>query len=154
MFYVQIQIPKLCSCLRDSNRGLFKHFFGEDGKKRMQLSSFDDFLKGLHDEIVRLEFSHYDFKNQVRSLPKVLLLRMRLAKCVFLHCTHVWQLLQYFCSDQVRSLWRHLAILLLIFPSCAWGLSYELSVLQAMCSACSASKLVDSSFSGFLLEKL
>lgn len=49
----------------------------------MQLSSFDDFLKGLHDEIVRLEFSHYDFKNQVRSLPKVLLLRMGLAKCVF-----------------------------------------------------------------------
>ena len=36
----------------------------------MQLTSFDDFLKGLHDEIVRLEFSHYDFKNQVRLLPR------------------------------------------------------------------------------------
>ncbi|KAL3131679.1 hypothetical protein ABBQ38_007972 [Trebouxia sp. C0009 RCD-2024] len=48
----------------DSNRGLFKHFFGEDGKKRMQLAHFDEFLRGLHDEIVRLEFTHYDFKNQ------------------------------------------------------------------------------------------
>ena len=35
----------------------------------MQLKSFDDFLKGLHDEIVRLEFAHYDFKNQVSKLP-------------------------------------------------------------------------------------
>ena len=34
----------------------------------MQLKSFDDFLKGLHDEIVRLEFAHYDFKNQVSKL--------------------------------------------------------------------------------------
>lgn len=53
------------SCPRESNRGLFKHFFGEDGKKRMQLAHFDEFLRGLHDEIVRLEFTHYDFKNQV-----------------------------------------------------------------------------------------
>ena len=37
----------------------------------MQLKSFDDFLKGLHDEIVRLEFAHYDFKNQVSKLLKV-----------------------------------------------------------------------------------
>ena len=70
------QISKLCSCCRDSNRGLFKHFFGEDGRKRMQLTSFDDFLKGLHDEIVRLEFSHYDFKNQVRSLPMLVAMYM------------------------------------------------------------------------------
>ncbi|DBA98639.1 TPA: hypothetical protein ACH3X1_014425 [Trebouxia sp. C0004] len=52
----------------DNNRGLFLYFFGEDSKKRMQLKSFDDFLKGLHDEIVRLEFAHYDFKNQVSKL--------------------------------------------------------------------------------------
>ena len=58
----------VCVCCRDSNRGLFKHFFGEDGKKRMQLAHFDEFLRGLHDEIVRLEFTHYDFKNQVRLL--------------------------------------------------------------------------------------
>ena len=50
---------------RDSYRGLYLYFFGEDGKKRMQLKSFGDFLTGLHDEIVRLEFSHYDFRNQV-----------------------------------------------------------------------------------------
>ncbi len=56
---------------RDSNRGLFLYFFGEDSKKRMQLKSFDDFLKGLHDEIVRLEFAHYDFKNQVSKLLEV-----------------------------------------------------------------------------------
>jgi len=66
---------------RDSNRGLFLYFFGEDSKKRMQLKSFDDFLKGLHDEIVRLEFAHYDFKNQVSKLleltnPSVLMISM------------------------------------------------------------------------------
>ena len=33
----------------------------------MQLKSFDGFLKGLHDEIVRLEFSHYDFKKRVNA---------------------------------------------------------------------------------------
>ena len=53
---------------RGASRGLFPYFFGEDGKKRMQLKSFDDFLKGLHDEIVRLEFAHYDYKNQVSKL--------------------------------------------------------------------------------------
>ena len=72
LFSVHLYIPKVGSCSRDSNRGLFKHFFGEDGKKRMQLTSFDDFLKGLHDEIVRLEYSHYDFKNQVCLLPSQL----------------------------------------------------------------------------------
>ena len=59
---------------RDNNRGLFLYFFGEDSKKRMQLKSFDDFLKGLHDEIVRLEFAHYDFKNQVSKLFEVTIL--------------------------------------------------------------------------------
>ena len=31
----------------------------------MPLAKFDDFLRSLHDEIVRLEFSHYDYQNKV-----------------------------------------------------------------------------------------
>ncbi|MCJ1302873.1 hypothetical protein MMC08_005678 [Hypocenomyce scalaris] len=60
--------PGLKERSEGASRGLFPYFFGEDGKKRMQLKSFDDFLKGLHDEIVRLEFAHYDYKNQVSKL--------------------------------------------------------------------------------------
>ena len=44
----------------------------------MQLKSFDDFLKGLHDEIVRLEFAHYDYKNQVSKYQSV---SMEFAHC-------------------------------------------------------------------------
>ena len=31
----------------------------------MPLAKFDDFLKSLHDEIVRLEFAHYDYQGKV-----------------------------------------------------------------------------------------
>ncbi|XP_010907508.1 calcium uptake protein, mitochondrial isoform X2 [Elaeis guineensis] len=46
------------------NGGLVEYFFGKDGKGRLQHDKFVHFLRELHDEIVRLEFAHYDFKSR------------------------------------------------------------------------------------------
>ncbi|KAJ7562065.1 hypothetical protein O6H91_03G053900 [Diphasiastrum complanatum] len=43
------------------NCRLLQLFFGEDGKKNLSFADFEQFLHGLHEEITRLEFSHYDF---------------------------------------------------------------------------------------------
>lgn len=40
--------------------GLMVHFFGADGEKQLDLATFNSFLHGLHHEIDRLEFNHYD----------------------------------------------------------------------------------------------
>lgn len=42
------------------NGGLLEYFFGKDGKDCLQHDKFVQFLRQLHDEILRLEFSHYD----------------------------------------------------------------------------------------------
>ncbi|KAL8488458.1 hypothetical protein ACS0TY_024651 [Phlomoides rotata] len=44
--------------------GLLEFFFGKDGTKRLEHDKFVKFLRDLHDEILRLEFAHYDFKSQ------------------------------------------------------------------------------------------
>ncbi|KAK9130566.1 hypothetical protein Sjap_011053 [Stephania japonica] len=44
--------------------GLVEYFFGKDGKSRIQHGKFVDFLRDLHHEILRLEFTHYDYKLQ------------------------------------------------------------------------------------------
>ncbi|KAJ4951159.1 hypothetical protein NE237_027991 [Protea cynaroides] len=44
------------------NGGLLEHFFGKDGKACLQHGNFVEFLRNLHDEILRLEFAHYDYK--------------------------------------------------------------------------------------------
>ncbi|KAB5513874.1 hypothetical protein DKX38_027780 [Salix brachista] len=44
------------------NGGLVEHFFGKDGKARLQHDKFIQFMKDLNDEILRLEFAHYDYK--------------------------------------------------------------------------------------------
>ncbi|XP_072978210.1 calcium uptake protein, mitochondrial isoform X1 [Typha angustifolia] len=43
------------------NGGLLEYFFGKDGNGCLQYDRFVKFLRDLHDEIVRLEFAHYDF---------------------------------------------------------------------------------------------
>jgi hypothetical protein len=43
------------------------HFFGEDGQKKLDLAAFNAFLEGLHAEIDRLEFQHYDPQGSVRD---------------------------------------------------------------------------------------
>jgi hypothetical protein len=42
--------------------GLLTYFFGSNGKGHLTLKKFEEFLNKLHDEIVLLEFTHYDFK--------------------------------------------------------------------------------------------
>ncbi|XP_018633558.1 calcium uptake protein, mitochondrial isoform X3 [Nicotiana tomentosiformis] len=44
------------------NGGLLQDFFGEDGKKRLQYDRFVRFLRDLHEEMLKLEFAHYDYK--------------------------------------------------------------------------------------------
>uniref|UniRef100_A0A0E0PB76 EF-hand domain-containing protein n=1 Tax=Oryza rufipogon TaxID=4529 RepID=A0A0E0PB76_ORYRU len=45
------------------NGGVVEYFFGNDGNEPLHYDKFTNFLKGLHDEIIRLEFSHYDVKS-------------------------------------------------------------------------------------------
>ncbi|KAK9706255.1 hypothetical protein RND81_07G113700 [Saponaria officinalis] len=46
------------------NGGLIEYFFGKDGKQALQHHKFVQFLRDLHDEILRLEFAHYDHKGR------------------------------------------------------------------------------------------
>ncbi|XP_058757938.1 calcium uptake protein, mitochondrial-like [Vicia villosa] len=46
------------------NGGLLEHFFGKDGMNCLQHDKFVQFLRELHDEILQLEFSHYDHKKR------------------------------------------------------------------------------------------
>ncbi|XP_051151692.1 calcium uptake protein, mitochondrial-like [Andrographis paniculata] len=46
------------------NEGLLEYFFGRDGEKLLQHDKFVHFLRDLHDEMVKLEFAHYDYKSQ------------------------------------------------------------------------------------------
>ncbi|CAN4103273.1 unnamed protein product [Withania somnifera] len=43
---------------------LLEFFFGEDGNGRLEQEKFVQFLRDLHNEILRLEFAHYDYKSQ------------------------------------------------------------------------------------------
>ncbi|KAL6974038.1 hypothetical protein U1Q18_028221 [Sarracenia purpurea var. burkii] len=44
--------------------GLLEYFFGKDGKECLQHGKFVQFLRDLHEEILRLEFAHYDYKSE------------------------------------------------------------------------------------------
>lgn len=46
------------------NGGLVEYFFGKDGTKKLQHDKFVKFLRDLHNEILRLEFANYDYKEQ------------------------------------------------------------------------------------------
>lgn len=46
------------------NGGLLEHFFGKDGNTCLQHEKFVQFLRQLHDEILRLEYSHYDYNKR------------------------------------------------------------------------------------------
>ncbi|XP_068342709.1 calcium uptake protein, mitochondrial-like [Pyrus communis] len=50
--------------------GLLEYFFGKDGKKSLKLERFVQFFRDLHEEILRLEFAHYDFRAQGTILAK------------------------------------------------------------------------------------
>ncbi|KAI3754392.1 hypothetical protein L1987_54175 [Smallanthus sonchifolius] len=46
------------------NGGLLEHFFGKVGKSCLALEKFVQFLKDLNNEILVLEFAHYDYKSR------------------------------------------------------------------------------------------
>ncbi|KAK4785712.1 hypothetical protein SAY86_002401 [Trapa natans] len=48
----------------NENSGLLEYFFGKDGNKKLQHDIFVQFLRDLHEEILRLEFAHYDFRSR------------------------------------------------------------------------------------------
>ncbi|XP_062184638.1 calcium uptake protein, mitochondrial-like isoform X2 [Phragmites australis] len=50
------------------NGGLVDYFFGNDGNEPLRHDKFSKFLNELHDEIIRLEFSHYDVKSS-KTIP-------------------------------------------------------------------------------------
>lgn len=62
-----------------ANAGLFVHFFGADGSRKLHLPEFCDFLERLHGEMALLEFSHYDCTG-VGSIPAVDLGRSLVAR--------------------------------------------------------------------------
>ncbi|EXB80741.1 Calcium uptake protein 1 [Morus notabilis] len=58
------------------NGGLVEYFFGEDGRECLKLDKFVKFMRDLHDEILRLEFAHYDYKLRGTILAKDFALSM------------------------------------------------------------------------------
>ncbi|WJX41728.1 hypothetical protein P8452_29042 [Trifolium repens] len=46
------------------NGRMVEYLFGKDGKGRLKHDKFVKFISDLHDEILRLEFVHYDFKSR------------------------------------------------------------------------------------------
>ncbi|RHN70607.1 putative EF-hand domain pair protein [Medicago truncatula] len=52
------------------NGRMVEYLFGKDGKGRLKHDKFVKFIRDLHDEILRLEFVHYDFKFQKTILAK------------------------------------------------------------------------------------
>ncbi|XP_020537831.1 calcium uptake protein, mitochondrial-like [Jatropha curcas] len=71
------------------NAGLLEYFFGKDGNKCLQHGRFVQFLRDLHDEILRLEFAHYDFKSRGTISAKDFALSMVAAADI----THINKLL-------------------------------------------------------------
>ncbi|XP_024964615.1 calcium uptake protein, mitochondrial-like isoform X3 [Cynara cardunculus var. scolymus] len=58
------------------NGGLVHYFFGEDGHKGLRHDKFVQFLRDLHDEMIWLEFSHYDYKSRGTISAKDFVLSM------------------------------------------------------------------------------
>ncbi|CAN0888125.1 Calcium uptake protein, mitochondrial [Linum grandiflorum] len=58
------------------NGGLLKYFFGNDESKSLQYDNFMQFMRNLQDEILRLEFAHYDYKSRGTILAKDFALSM------------------------------------------------------------------------------
>ncbi|XP_066348260.1 calcium uptake protein, mitochondrial-like [Miscanthus floridulus] len=50
------------------NGAVVEYFFGSDGNEPLHCDKFSKFLKELHDEIIRLEFSHYAVKSS-KTIP-------------------------------------------------------------------------------------
>ncbi|KAJ6731833.1 CALCIUM UPTAKE PROTEIN MITOCHONDRIAL [Salix purpurea] len=79
------------------NGGLLEYFFGKDGKTCLQHERFVQFLRDLHDEILRLEFAHYDY----RSCGTISAKDFALSLVASADINHISKLL-----DRVDELWK------------------------------------------------
>lgn len=48
----------------DEAHGLMLHFFGKDGKRKLSLAAFSQFVCDLREELLRLEFKYYDWQGK------------------------------------------------------------------------------------------
>lgn len=58
----------MCVSSQEDRGGLIAHFFGKDADKRMKLEDFAKFLHDLHEELVLLEFRHYEGNDKVCAI--------------------------------------------------------------------------------------
>ncbi|QCE16272.1 solute carrier family 25 [Vigna unguiculata] len=78
------------------NGGLVKYLFGKDGKGRLNHDKFVQFMRDFHDEIVRLEFAHYDYKSR-KTIPAMDFARSIVASA---DLSHIGKLLDL--ADELR----------------------------------------------------
>ena len=57
------------SSRKPAGGGLMARFFGRDGRGQLSLRQFADYVASLREELVRLEFKHYDWQGKVGVLP-------------------------------------------------------------------------------------
>eukprot|EP01027_Heterolobosea_sp_BB2_P009034 GEZU01013376.1.p1 GENE.GEZU01013376.1~~GEZU01013376.1.p1 ORF type:complete len:327 (-),score=98.37 GEZU01013376.1:37-1017(-) len=50
--------------------GIIRHFFGEDGNKKLSLEEFQNFLENLHRGILYIEFNHFDVHGTGELSPR------------------------------------------------------------------------------------
>jgi len=78
--------------------GLVEYFFGKDGSDKLRHDKFTQFLKDLTEEMLRLEFAHYDYKRRGTISAKDFALSMVAAA----DASHLGKLL-----DRVEDLSEH-----------------------------------------------
>ncbi|GIL46976.1 hypothetical protein Vafri_3832 [Volvox africanus] len=87
--------------LDDTSTGLLLKFFGKDGKKHLYLSEFRNFLDKLHEELVNLEFAHYDCNRQ-GSIPAVDFGRSLVAAADIRHVDRLLDKVDSMTTDMAR----------------------------------------------------
>ncbi|XVE63628.1 hypothetical protein DITRI_Ditri07aG0034900 [Diplodiscus trichospermus] len=95
------------------NGGLVEYFFGSDGKTCLKHDKFVQFLRDLHDEILKLEFAHYDYKLHGTISAK----HFALSLVASADITHVCEIL---ITDNVVDIIFHV-----FDANCDWNLSSD-----------------------------
>ncbi|CAN6449939.1 unnamed protein product [Victoria cruziana] len=87
------------------NGGLVEYFFGKDGNSGLEHEKFVGFLRNLHDEIVRLEFAHYDYKLRGKISAKDFALSMVAAADMNLINRFLDRVEQIDDKPHIRNIW-------------------------------------------------
>ncbi|CAN6449942.1 unnamed protein product [Victoria cruziana] len=92
------------------NGGLVEYFFGKDGNSGLEHEKFVGFLRNLHDEIVRLEFAHYDYKLRGKISAKDFALSMVAAADMNLINRFLDRVEQIDDKPHIRNIWITLEV--------------------------------------------